>query len=272
MKLNISRIEERQAVLSAHPLFTGNSLKSLADLHIFMEHHVYAVWDFMSLIKSLQHHVCPSTECWVPTKWARAGVARLINEIVLGEESDVDMSGNGTITHHDLYAQAMLEIGANGRNFEAFIERVRNYGFDEAMGNAQVPPASASFMRTTFSFIHTKKPHVIAGAFAFGRETLIPDMFTSLLNQMKVTEHDAPKFHYYLQRHIDIDGGEHGPSALHMVETLCEHDPVKIHEAEQAALSAIDARIRLWDKVYAIINDPDETALYSELFATAGVV
>ena len=102
MKLNISRIEERQAVLSAHPLFTGNSLKSLADLHIFMEHHVYAVWDFMSLIKSLQHHVCPSTECWVPTKWARAGVARLINEIVLGEESDVDMSGNGTITHHDL--------------------------------------------------------------------------------------------------------------------------------------------------------------------------
>ena len=166
----------------------------------------------------------------------------------------------------------MLEIGANGRNFEAFIERVRNYGFDEAMGNAQVPPASASFMRTTFSFIHTKKPHVIAGAFAFGRETLIPDMFTSLLNQMKVTEHDAPKFHYYLQRHIDIDGGEHGPAALHMVETLCEHDPVKIHEAEQAALNAIDARIRLWDKVYAIINDPDETALYSELFATAGVV
>ena len=271
MKLNLDRIHERQARLSSHPLFSGDCLKTLDDLHIFMEHHVYAVWDFMSLIKALQHHVCPSTECWVPTRWTRAGLARIINEIVLGEESDIDMGGKGSITHHDLYAQAMLEVGANGRKFESFIERVRNLGFNDAMENAAVPPASASFMKTTFSFIHTREPHVIAGAFAFGRETLIPGMFQSLLNQMQITAHDAPKFHYYLKRHIDLDGDEHGPAAIYMVETLCEHDPVKIHEAEQAALMSLDARIRLWDRVHDIITDPDEMVLYSELFLQAGV-
>jgi len=271
MKLNLDRIHERQARLSSHPLFTGDSLKTLDELHVFMEHHVYAVWDFMSLIKSLQHHVCPSTECWVPTPWTRAGLARIINEIVLGEESDIDMGGHGSITHHDLYAQAMLEIGANGRNFESFIELVRSSGFDDAMENSHVPPASASFMRTTFSIIDSREPWKIAGAFAFGRETLIPGMFQSILDQMQITAHDAPKFHYYLKRHIDLDGDEHGPAAIYMVETLCEHDPVKIHEAEQAALMSLDARIRLWDRVHDIITDPDEMVLYSELFLQAGV-
>lgn len=271
MKLNLSKITDKQQQLNAHPLFAGNSLKSLSDLHIFMEHHSYAVWDFMSLIKALQHHVCPSTECWVPTKWTRAGLARIINGIVLGEESDVDISGHGSITHHDLYVQSMLEIGANGRNFEAFIERVRANGFFDSLENSAVPPASASFMRTTFGFIETKEPHIIAGAFAFGRETLIPGMFSSLLRQLNITKHDAPKFHYYLDRHIQLDGDEHGPQAVYMVETLCEHDPVKIHEAEQAALDALDARIRLWDAVYRIINDPDEAELYSSMFTTVGV-
>ena len=56
-----------------------------------------------------------------------------------------------------------------------------------------------------------------------------------------------------------------------MVETLCEHDPVKIHEAEQAALMALDARIRLWDRVYDIINDPEEMQIYSELFVQTGI-
>ena len=271
MKLNLSRIEERTELLENHLLFQGDCLKTLDQLHIFMEHHVYAVWDFMSLIKSLQMHICPSTECWVPTRWARAGLARFVNDIVLGEESDIDLGGTGSITHHDLYAQAMLEIGANGRNFESFIERVRNLGFDDAMENAEVPPASTSFMKTTFSFIHTKEPHIIAGAFAFGREKLIPPMFTKILNQMRITAHDAPKFHYYLQRHIDLDGDEHGPAAVHLVETLCDNDPVKIHEAETSALDALDARIRLWDAVYRIFNDPNEMKIYNNLFKSVGV-
>ena len=258
MKLPLSRIKLKQQELYNHRLLTQNVIKDLDGLHIFMEHHVYAVWDFMSLLKSLQHYVCPSTTCWVPTKWMRAGAARLINEIVLGEESDIDLNGTGSITHHDLYCQAMLEVGADGKDFESFIERVRYDGFREAIEYSNVPAASQKFMEDTFTFIETGEAHIIAAAFCFGRETLIPDMFTRLSTQLNLTKDQAPKFHYYLERHIQVDGEEHGPASIELIETLCDHDPVHIHEAEQAALHAIESRIRLWNDVAtAIENDSD---------------
>jgi hypothetical protein len=65
---------------------------------------------------------------------------------------------------------------------------------------------------------------------------------------------DCPKFHYYLERHVHIDGEEHGPASLAMVEDLCDHDPVHIYEAEQAAIRALKARIELWDDVAEVIK------------------
>jgi hypothetical protein len=250
MKLPLRKIEERRRVLYNHPLLNNDKiLCDITSLQMFMERHVYAVWDFMSLLKTLQHEICPSTTCWVPNKWIRSGLARTINDIVTGEESDIDIDGIGTISHHDLYAQAMLEIGADGREFESFIQTVTNNGFRYALENASVPYPSRRFMEKTFKFIETGKPHVVAAAFCFGRETSIPTMFTNIANTLNLVNHDCPKFHYYLQRHIELDGDEHGPASIYLVETLCEHDPVKIHEAEQAALEAIDARIEFWDAV-----------------------
>ena len=110
-------------------------------------------------------------------------------------------------------------------------------------------------MKTTFDFIDTEEPHVIAGAFCFGRETIIPKMFTRLAEQLNLTKQECPKFHYYLERHIQLDGEQHGPASIEMVEDLCNHDPVKIHEAEQAALRAIRARITFWDDVADIISN-----------------
>ena len=255
MKLSLSRIKDRQQKLYNHTLFTTDVIKDLDSLHIFMEHHVYAVWDFMCLLKSLQHYICPSTTCWVPNKWMRAGAARLINEIVLSEESDIDLDGRGSISHHDLYCQAMLEMGADAKDFEEFIEVVRYSGFRSAVDETSIPLASKKFMQETFNFIETADAHIIAAAFCFGRETLIPDMFKQLVTRLDISTIDAPKFHYYLERHIAIDGEEHGPASIELIETLCDHDPVHIHEAEQAALQAIDARIKFWDDVeYAIKN------------------
>ena len=110
-------------------------------------------------------------------------------------------------------------------------------------------------MNQTFSFIESGEPHIIAAAFCFGRETLIPDMFIKLAEQLNLTKTDAPKFHYYLERHIQIDGEEHGPASIELIETLCDHDPIHIHEAEQAALKAIEARIKLWDDVANAIEN-----------------
>ncbi|MBY0316425.1 MAG: DUF3050 domain-containing protein [Bdellovibrionales bacterium] len=255
MKLPQNKILARKRALYEHPLFAQNIIKSLDDLHIFMEHHVFAVWDFMSLIKTLQHHVCPSTTCWLPTPNIRNGSARLVNEIILAEESDIDIDGKSSISHHDLYCQAMLEVGADANQFEEFIEQVRHLGFWEALDTSTVPAASAHFMRKTFQFVESGEAHIVAAAFCFGRETIIPDMFTGLTQSLSISKLDCPKFHHYLERHIQIDGGEHGPASIELVENLCNHDPVHIHEAEQAALEAIDARIKLWDDVMAVIQN-----------------
>jgi hypothetical protein len=255
MKLPLGKIKALQDQLEAHPLLNDNIIQDLTGIHIFMEHHVFAVWDFMSLIKSLQHHVCPSTTCWVPRQKIRTGTARLINEIVLSEETDRDLDGRGSISHHDLYCQAMLEVGADADLIESWVNSVTDSGFYFSLENCMVPVASAQFMRTTFEFIDSGEAHVIAAAFCFGRETIIPRMFTNLAKQLNLTKTDCPKFHYYLERHIHLDGEEHGPASLAMIEDLCDHDPVHVHEAEQAAIKALRARIKLWDDVTDVIKN-----------------
>jgi hypothetical protein len=259
MKLPLGKIQLLQKELANHPLLNDNIIQELSDIHIFMEHHVFAVWDFMSLIKGLQHHVCPSTTCWVPRQKIRSGSARLINEIVLAEETDIDIDGISSISHHDLYCQAMLEVGADADLIEQWTDHVQIHGFYWAAENCVVPTPSLKFMHTTFELISSNEPHMIAAAFCFGRETIIPNMFTRIASQLNLTKLDCPKLHYYLERHIEVDGGEHGPASLALVEDLCDHDPVHIHEAEQAACIALRARIQLWDDVMEVIKNKDYT-------------
>lgn len=254
MKLPLGKINAKTEQLYAHPLLSGDVINSIDALHVFLEHHVFAVWDFMSLAKGLQHYVCPSTTCWVPTRWIRSGAARLINEIVLAEESDMDMDGVSSISHHDLYCQAMLEVGADPSSLEDFVNCVTTDGVQYALENMNVPAPSLRFMTRTFEFLDTGEPHVVAAAFCFGREKVIPQMFQHIVDRLEISKVEAPKFHYYLERHIQVDGEQHGPAAIALVETLCEHDPVHIHEAEQAAIEAIEARICLWDEVEQAIR------------------
>jgi len=70
-----------------------------------MEHHIYAVWDFMSLLKALQAAVAPAQSPWMPS--SRPELRRFINEIVLGEECDeYNVAGmRRFISHFELYCQ-----------------------------------------------------------------------------------------------------------------------------------------------------------------------
>jgi hypothetical protein len=155
----------------------------------------------------------------------------------------------------------MLEVGADARAIEQWVEVAGDHGFAFTADTCTAPTASLEFMRKTFGFIDSGEPHIIASAFCFGREDVIPRMFSKLASQLNLTQTDCPKFHYYLDRHIQLDGDEHGPAAIELVESLCNHDPVKIHEAEQAAIQALKARIKLWDDVAYIIQH--ESHLYS---------
>lgn len=254
--LNLDRINERKLRLNHHPLLVGDAIRSISDVRIFMEHHVYAVWDFMCLIKTLQHAVVPSATIWLPQPHTKTG--RFINEVVLGEETDIGPNGE-PISHYDLYLAAMREIGANTKPVLTFIEGLQTEGLHmiRPLMEENLPEAAETFCRTTLDFIGTQQAHIIASAFAFGRETVIPSMFTELVDQLHFSEIKAPMFEYYLQRHIEVDSEEHGPISLAMVEELCQGDPKKEAEAETAALDAIRYRYAFWDAVYlAILEAP----------------
>ena len=243
-----SRIAPARARLLAHPLYAR--MASLDDVRVFMRSHVFAVWDFMSLLKRLQRDLTCVTVPWVPV--GDAEVRFLINEIVCGEESDVDPRG-GRIAHFDLYLRAMHEAGADTYAVEKALASVRAGGSTAAaLVSAGVSSGAAAFSGATFSLATNGKSHEVAAAFTFGREDLIPDMFTELVTRLS---HEYPgkldTFRYYLERHIEVDGGHHGAISLRMVELLCGDDDRKWAEAADASVAAIESRIALWDAIVA---------------------
>jgi hypothetical protein len=235
--------------LEAHPVYA--EVRSLQDLRLFMEHHVYSVWDFMSLTKQLQQRIAPAGAPWLPPE--DPTLARFINELVLEEESDVglpDAQGRRPYaSHFELYCTAMREVGADDGRVRRYLERVRSDGIGVALAQGDLPEPARAFNATTFGFIHSGQPHVVAAALALGREHIIPAMFRVLLSKLGVPQAQAPNFHYYLERHIHLDEDAHGPMSLHLLEHLCGDDPTRIAEAVAAAEQAVAARERFWDGV-----------------------
>lgn len=241
----ISEVNKKIDELKEHKIYA--SIDSLSRLTSFMERHVYAVFDFMSLTKSLQKEFAPSENIWLPPR--DNSLARFINEIVLCEESDETYDGRN-MSHFEMYCLAMAEIKANSDMPQAFIHLVRTNGLAPTLNSCKLPQSSKEFMLQTFDTVENKAIHEIAASFCFGREKLIPHMFQALLNRMNITKEEAPMFHFYLQRHIEVDGDSHGPMAMKMLDILCGEDEKKWQEAKKAAISSLDARIKLWDNVY----------------------
>ncbi len=242
--------------LDRHPIY--GAVRDMDDLRRFMEHHIYSVWDFMSLLKYLQRHMADSQVPWMPTGDAAVTEAqRFINEIVLGEETDEGLPtarGKPTfISHFDLYLGAMEEVGADTRPVKAFLRSVQKNGIEKALQTAKIPEPARRFMLTTFGFIGSGKPHVVAAAFALGREQVIPGMFRALLADMKISKRKAPLFHYYLERHIHLDDELHGPLSLRLLGHLCGGSDVKLRASTRAGCAAIEARIAFWDGVRAAL-------------------
>lgn len=255
MKLfNPECIKDVQYKLNEHRIY--NLVADFDSLKVFMNHHSYSVWDFMSLLKAIQNSVAPSSPPWGirSSKTSR----RFINTIVLEEESDVslpDENGNERYSSHfEMYCEAMKEVGADWETTFAFANRVVNKGFKKALEITPVPAPSKKFISTTMAFIATGKPHIPGAAFAMGREKIVPEMFRELLSRMKVPREEAPTFYYYLERHIHLDEDFHAPLAMQVLNEFCDGDAKSILEAENAAREAILARIEFWDGVARAIE------------------
>ena len=219
----------------------------MQDLHTFMQSHIFAVWDFMSLLKALQRGLTCTEVPWLPSSQPEA--RRLINEIVLGEESDL-YQGRAA-SHFELYLEAMHACGASTAAIDGLLLQLRSGGSMEGvLKNASIPACARAFMQQTFSLIAQDQLHAIAAAFTFGREDLIPDMFRGFVREMnQQMSGKLEMFVWYLERHIEIDGEEHGPMALRMVSELCGEDELCWQQAGDAAEQALLARLALWDGI-----------------------
>lgn len=236
---------QREALVT-HPIY--DQINSLPRLHIFMQHHVFAVWDFMSLLKWLQRELTCVSIPWVPR--GDALTRRLINQIVLGEETDTD-GDQGAISHYEMYLQAMQQCGAPIRTIERFVASIGSgETIREALAEESIPTAARDFVSATFELLATNSPSRIAAAFALGREDLIPDMFRAIVADLQQQiPGQLARFHEYLERHIELDGDEHTPLALRMLAQLCGDDDQLWREAAAAAHSSLLARKSLWDGV-----------------------
>lgn len=251
-------IEPTRSSLAAHGVYAA--LRTPAQVRTFLEHHVFAVWDFMSLVKSLQGSLTCTAVPWVPR--GDPALRRFIHEIVLGEESDVDASGD-VVSHFELYLRAMRSCGADTTPILRCVDAVaRGVPVDRALMDANAPAAAATFVRHTFSVVSSGEPHTVAAAFTFGREDVIPVMFRSFVDDLRARfpgQYDD--LAWYLDRHITLDADSHAPLARRLVTSLCGEDAGRWRAATEVALGCLEARIALWDGILAHL--PQDAGLSS---------
>jgi len=247
-RLGIALGDARERLVS-HSVY--RLVDSPARMRVFMEHHVFAVWDFQSLLKALQRHLTCTSVPWVPT--ADPEARRLVNEIVLDEESD-ELPEGGHASHFELYLDAMGRAGADTRPIGRLLDQLRaGAELSAALDACGGPPAALEFVRRSFAVIESGSAHRVVAAFTYGREDVIPDMFRGLVASLADRDPAAwGRLRFYLQRHIEHDDEKHAPTCRRIVARLCGHDARRWAEASATARECIEARIRLWDAIAAV--------------------
>src|SRR6267142_1396264 len=169
-----------RARLLDHPVYA--EVASVEDLRRFMEDHVFAVWDFMSLLKRLQQDLTCTKVPWFPAENTKA--ARLINDIVIGEETDVDPDSS-YVSHLDLYLRAMADVGASTRQFDTFRSMARvGTSVEAAMVRTGVPPHVQAFVAHRVARPRSGSREEVLAAFFSGREDIIRGMFRRLQKRL----------------------------------------------------------------------------------------
>ncbi len=243
--LLVIKIESTRTDILNHPVY--KQLGELTSLRIFMESHIFAIWDFMSLIKTLQRRVTCLNVPWLPPTDINS--ARMVNEIVLAEETD-EVTPERYTSHFDLYLTAMEEIGADSSSIKKFIYSLRQgFSVDQALATLSIPESTKNFVLFTFSTVN-KSTHEVAAAFLLGREDIVPAMFRQILGSLESSHaFTCNSLQLYLDRHTFLDEDQHVPMGQKLLKNLCGNDPLKWEQALHSAHSALQVRYSLWDGV-----------------------
>ena len=237
--------QDEREKLQNHKIYF--SINNIDQLKIFMSNHVFAVWDFMSILKSLQSQLTCVKIPWTPS--GNGTPARLIHEIVTEEETDLAPHGQ-YMSHFEMYCNAMRQAGADINPIHQFLKNLDTSNISESLIKSNSPKAASNFVNETFNILNNAKLHEVASVFTFGREEIIPDMFRKIVREIEISKHGRLKYlNYYLDRHIGLDESEHTPNALRMVKELCENNEKKWNESIVSAKACMVARIRFWDEI-----------------------
>lgn len=245
-------LKEANHTMRNHILFSN--IKTIDDLRYFMKYHVFAVWDFMSLAKRLQQHFTCVTIPWTPKDNNKA--ARAMNDIILGEETDVNIDGSHA-SHYEMYLHAMKDVQADPKQVLAMVKEFEQKPgtthFKEIVAKQDIPNYVKEFVTHNLNTAINGSIDEVLGSFFYGREDAIPEMFSNLLKEWGLKEEDYPKFVYYLVRHIELDGDSHGPAVNGIISNL-KDNPEKYEALLKSAIAAVKHRIKLWDGIYKDIT------------------
>ena len=237
-------LKDAREQLVDHSLY--HAIEGPLDLRRFTEIHVFAVWDFMSLLKSLQRDLTTVSVPWVPAKDPET--ARLINELVLAEETDFIQEGTHRryLSHFEWYLEAMAELGADTAPIRHWMQTVQqDPSFGHALKNANLEPGVAHFLQTT-SDILDEPVAVRAAVFHHSRESLIPQMFLPIATHFKQKGLPCKMLIEYLERHIELDSTDHSLASEAMFSRLLEATPDLEERAKSLSVRALVARRDFW--------------------------
>ncbi len=242
-------LENTRAEIMNHRLY--ETISNEKQICTFMEYHIFSVWDFQSLIKSLQKQLtCVSTP-WLPTKDTEA--RRLMNEIILDEESGPHPDG-GFASHFELYLDAMHSAGADTSKIHALLIALEE-GKTLQESLDPLPDVVSDYLKQTFRTIQEGDLTELMASFCYGREDIIPDMFRRLITNLSEKNPTRwEKLGFYFTEHIDCDETSHGPMARAMLERHCSNDLGLWGKAEKSAKKALIQRKKIWDGILVNIK------------------
>jgi hypothetical protein len=158
-------------------------------------------------------------------------------------------------------SERMREVGADTATFELFQRALSNgAAVSEAFDHAAVAPFIREFTRHTLLIAKHGQSLAVMASFFYGREDVIPRMFSNLLEKWQIDADQAPMFVWYLKRHIEVDSDQHGPAAKAILAAATGGDRRRESEVLSGARQSIEARIKLWDGVLTSLSRPKRGA------------